>query len=121
MHYLVIVKTLAMFLSGIAVFRLGTSGSVPLLIASMGAAGGLFSILNIVSWPKLFGTAHVGAISGFSMAFVVAGSAVGPWLFSLAFSFSGDYRIVGLAGAAFCVLILFLTFFWKDEDPNNRS
>jgi MFS transporter, OFA family, oxalate/formate antiporter len=121
LKYLVIVKTLAMLLSGIAVFRLGTTGSVPLLIASMGAAGGLFSILNIVSWPKLFGTAHVGAISGFSMAFVVAGSAVGPWLFSLAFSFSEDYRIVGLAGAAFCVFILLLTLFWKDNNSYNCS
>jgi len=55
------------------------------------------------------------------MAFVVAGSAVGPWLFSLAFSFSEDYRIVGLAGAAFCVFILLLTLFWKDNNSYNCS
>lgn len=48
-------------------------------------------------YPRFFGRAHLGAISGLFMTVIVVASAVGPFLFSLAESFLGAYR----AGFAF--------------------
>jgi len=62
---------------------LGPSSSTILMVIAFGIGGGLFGMLNIVTWPKLYGRKHFGAISGFAMAIVVAASAIGPWTFSL--------------------------------------
>lgn len=69
-----------------------------LLIISFGIGGGLFGMLNIVTWPKLYGRKHYGAISGFAMAIIVASSAIGPWLFSLSKKFTTSYSAAGLFG-----------------------
>jgi hypothetical protein len=39
------------------------------------------------------------------MSIVVAGSAIGPWLFSMALRFSGSYRVAGFFGALLAALI----------------
>ena len=76
-----------------------------LLILGMGIAGGLFGVITSVTWPKLYGREHLGAISGLAMSFMVAGSAVGPWLFSLMEGIWGHYRYTGWFGMAFTLLI----------------
>ncbi len=67
-----------------------------------------------VTWPKLYGRKHIGAISGFAMSMIVAGSAIGPWLFSLSHRFTGSYKSVGIFGmicsALFLVAILLVKF-----------
>lgn len=75
-------------------------------IASYGIGSGLFGMLNIVTWPKLYGRKHLGAISGFAMSTMVAGSAVGPWLFSLSHQSTGSYRSAGLLGVLVSVIFL---------------
>ncbi|MGL1892830.1 MAG: MFS transporter [Spirochaetaceae bacterium] len=79
-----------------------------LLIVGMGMASGIFGVVTSVTWPKLYGREHLGAISGLAMSFMVAGSAVGPWMFSLMESIWGHYRYTGVVGMAM-VLIIGLT------------
>jgi MFS family permease len=82
-----------------------------MIIISYGIGGGLFGMLNIVTWPKLYGRKHYGAISGVSMSIVVAGSAIGPWVFSLIKKFTGSYQLTGLFG--FVITIVFLVMVFK--------
>ena len=83
--------------------------SIPLIrllfLLPYGMTSGLFGMLNIVTWPKLYGRKHIGAISGFAMAIIVAGSAIGPWFFSLVYKLFGSYKNAGLAGAAFTLAL----------------
>jgi cyanate permease len=79
-----------------------------LVIISFGIGGGLFGMLNIVTWPKLYGRKHYGAISGFAMSIIVAASAIGPWLFSLVYKFTDSYSFVGIGGIFICSIFLIL-------------
>lgn len=81
------------------------------IILSYGIASGLFGMLNIVTWPKLYGRKHLGAISGFAMSIVVAGSAIGPWFFSLIKKFSNSYHLAGFFGII--ITSIFLIFVLK--------
>lgn len=81
-----------------------------LIIFSYGISGGLFGMLNIVTWPKLYGRKHFGAISGAAMSMVVAGSAIGPWFFSLINKFTGSYHLAGMFGIVITVIFLILVF-----------
>jgi len=76
-----------------------------IMIIGMGIAGGLMGVITSVTWPKLYGREHLGAISGLAMSFMVAGSAIGPWLFSIIEDSQGDYRIAGYLGLAFVSII----------------
>ncbi len=81
-----------------------------LLISGFGLAGGFFNVLNSVTWPKLFGREHLGAISGMGMSFVVAGSALGPMIFSLMEKFWGDYSNTGWLGVGASLLLGLVSF-----------
>ena len=76
-----------------------------ILILGMGVSGGLFGVITSVTWPKLYGRTHLGAISGLAMSFMVAGSAVGPWIFSLMENIWGHYRYTGWLGMAITLII----------------
>ncbi|MFY0652747.1 MAG: MFS transporter [Cyclobacteriaceae bacterium] len=75
-----------------------------MIIVGSGLMNGLFGVINTVSWPRLFGKLHLGAIGGFCMTIMVFGSAIGPMMFSLSLSQSGDYT-----DAAIVVLAVFMT------------
>jgi len=95
-----------------------------LLITGFGLGGGIFGVLNSVTWPKLYGREHLGAISGMAMSFMVAGSALGPWMFSLMESVWGHYRYTGFLGAGFSALIGIVSFpllMRKQPDRNTVS
>jgi len=68
------------------------------LIAGFGISNGMWSALNNVSWPRLFGREHLGEISGSVMSFLVAGSALGPWIFSSLLNTDSGYIRAGLLG-----------------------
>lgn len=81
-----------------------------LIIIGYGMASGMFGILSTIPWPNYYGVEHLGAISGYVMTFQVAGSAVGPYLFSLSFDLNGRYSAAAFLSfvAAF---VLFLGSF----------
>ncbi len=96
--YIYIGYILSLILASLSLMILSYDFVRILLIISFGIGGGLFGMLNIVTWPKLYGRKHYGAISGFAMAIIVAGSAIGPWLFSLSMKFTSSYSAAGFFG-----------------------
>jgi len=103
LEFIYLIYLFGMVLSAASLLLLDWSGILWLLIPGMGIAGGIFGTLSSISWVRLFGKKHLGAISGFSMGWIVAGSAVGPYFFSLAEKFLGSYD-----GGAWFTLILSL-------------
>ncbi len=81
-----------------------------LLILGHGISGGLMNLINSVSWPRFFGIKHLGAISGFAMGLLVAGSAAGPYLFSLSLRYTGGYALASWIcfGIALFLIVLSL-------------
>ncbi|MFO7975670.1 MAG: MFS transporter [Candidatus Hydrogenedentota bacterium] len=109
------------YLLGLMLFGLGVSmmalillapgWPVALLIAGNGLSQGLFALLSAVTWAKLFGRTHLGAISGFNMSIVVFHSALGPILFSQSLSWAGSYSGAGIVGLV-CACVLLIGTFW---------
>ena len=81
------------------------------IIAGYGMISGMFGIISTISWPNYYGVKHLGAISGYVMAFQVAGSAAGPYLFSLSFKVGGRYSAAAFLSFA-AAFSLFLGSFW---------
>lgn len=109
-------KYLAMIqLAGIVILSLALSllaDGLPVLIVmlGMGMMQGLFGVVVSVTWPRFFGRRHLGAISGFAMSLIVAGTAIGPYLFSFVRDFSGSYAPAMLGcGLIGCGLLLAAT------------
>jgi cyanate permease len=115
--YIYICYVLSLLLASLSLMLLGPSSSTILMVIGFGIGGGLFGMLNIVTWPKLYGRKHFGAISGFAMAIVVAASAIGPWTFSLIKKYTGTYNLAGLFGiiVTSIFLILVLRVDWNTE------
>ncbi|HKK18015.1 MAG TPA: MFS transporter, partial [Opitutales bacterium] len=83
-------------------------------VLAFGVSGGCFAGLSIIIWPRFFGRQHLGAISGLFMTTVVVASAVGPFFFSLAEAFSGNYRIAFIVSAFFAA-VLAVASLWADN------
>jgi len=102
-------QLVAMGLSMAALAALGSGESLLPLIIAYGLSGGFFSVSTTLIWPRYFGTTHLGAIMGLVMGFMVAGSALGPYFFSLIMSLSGAYRSASLTCLAVTVILLVLS------------
>jgi len=83
LKYINMILAASLATSMVGVIFLSPGPAVYAIIAGNGVAGGTFPILISVSWPRFFGRAHLGAISGFSMSALVMASAIGPWMFSI--------------------------------------
>jgi MFS family permease len=59
--------------------------------ALRGASSGLWTVAADVAWPAYFGRRHLGSIRGFGYAVGVAGAALGPIPFGLAYDLLGGY------------------------------
>lgn len=92
LEYLYIFFLLSLILASFSLIFMTENSSLIPLIIGMGFAGGTFGTLNSISWVRLFGKAHLGAISGFAMGWTVAGSAIGPYFFSLSKDVFGSYN-----------------------------
>jgi len=90
-----------------------------LFIVGHGCSGGLFATMTTVPFPRFFGRAHLGAISGLNMSVMVFASAVGPFLFSAGFDYFGSYRAVTLACLIMPVMVAVLG--WVAKDPRAAS
>lgn len=78
-----------------------------LFLSGYGASAGLFTPLLGVTWPRFFGRAHLGAISGANMSTMVLASALGPVLFSTGHRLGGSYAgAIYLCLAAAAVLMV---------------
>jgi MFS family permease len=90
-----------------------------LIIVGAGISGGLFAVLNSVTWPKLFGRKHLGAISGRAMSMLVFASALAPYFFSLSKTFFKTYTSMGWLGLIFVIFMFFGSL--KAENPQQTD
>ena len=77
-----------------------------MLIAGLGILGGLFGIVNAVTWPRYYGRKYLGAITGKVMSFLVIASAIAPSLFSYSYTNLGSYSYIGYLNLAFLGFLL---------------
>mgnify|MGYP000250608476 CR=1 FL=1 len=87
-------------------------------IVGNGIVSGIYNVLMAVTWPRYYGREHLGKITGFVMALIVFGSALGPILFSMSYSRLGSYSfsIYGLL-----VFVILLSFFsYKAVNPQDK-
>lgn len=111
LHWLLAMMILGMILSMAGLSLLAPGWPVLLIIIGNGVSMGLFSLLSGVTWPRLYGRKHLGAISGFTMSIVVFFSALGPVLFSQSLSWTGSYQAAGLVELLAAALLLAASFF----------
>ncbi|MGH0054433.1 MAG: MFS transporter [Sphaerochaetaceae bacterium] len=104
--YIYIVYGISLIIASVAMLSLHTTLGTLLVIIGYGIGSGLFGMLNIVTWPKLYGRKHLGAVSGFAMSIIVAGSAIGPWIFSMVQRFTHSYQNTGLYGMVISSILL---------------
>lgn len=120
LKWLLLLETMGLALSMIALILLPYSElAIPLLIVGNGIATAGFSVLIGVTWPRYYGTEHLGAVSGFSMGWIVVGSAIGPAMFSFGSELAGSYS----AAIALCLLITFAVMgmsFWANP-PQHKA
>ena len=117
---LLIINLLGLIITTVAFSILGHfSWAIYLIIIGNGICWGMFSVLNSVTWPRFYGTKHLGAISGFAMSWTVIGSAIGPFAFSLSHQFTGSYYFAGGVCAAIAFILLILSF--KADNVNEKT
>ena len=87
-------------------------------VAGFGVCGGAFAALSGIVWPRFFGRASLGAVSGVGMSSMVIASGIGPLFFSLSMKLSGTYETALYLSAIFPALLA-LGSFWADT-PQRR-
>jgi MFS transporter, OFA family, oxalate/formate antiporter len=119
LKYFLILQTAGMIISMSALLILDLSPlSKWILIIGNGIMNGMYGILTAVTWPRFFGLKHLGAISGYSMGWMVIASAIGPFSFSLSYRYTGEYD----PAVWICILIAVILFFLAFRAENvNRS
>lgn len=114
LKYFLALQMLALVAVSIAIVTLSPGAPVIVAVAAHGIAQGVFGITGSITWPRFYGRQHLGAISGFAGALTVAGSALGPSMFSLGRDLTTSY-----AGAALMcgtiALALFIGSFWANR------
>ena len=97
LKYLLMVQLVGLIILTTSIASLAPGPPVVGVIVGQGLMQGVFGILSNVTWPRFYGRAHLGAISGFVLALTVLGTAVGPYVFSLGRDFLGGYGAPALA------------------------
>jgi MFS family permease len=93
-------------LASLGLIFLSSTFGVYLLIIGLGIFGGLFAVVNAVTWPRYYGRKHLGAITGKVMSFLVIASAIAPSLFSYCYINLGSYSYISYLTLAFLVFLI---------------
>jgi len=93
-------------LASLGLLFLGQQFGVYLLIFGLGVFGGLFAVVNAVTWPRYFGRKHLGAITGKAMSFLVIASAIAPSLFSYCYTILGSYSNISYITLGFLLFLI---------------
>ncbi|WP_203258343.1 MFS transporter [Hyunsoonleella ulvae] len=93
-------------LASFGLYFLSYTIGVYALILGLGVLGGLFAVVNAVTWPRYFGRKHLGAITGKVMSFLVIASAVAPSLFSYCYTTLGSYANISYITGGFLLFLV---------------
>ncbi len=105
LKYLAMLQLFGLMILTISIALLRPGAMVTLLILGQGIMQGMFGIVSNVTWPRFFGRPHLGAISGFAMSLTVAGTAVGPYIYSFGRDLTGGYGAAALLCTAVGALL----------------
>ncbi|MFW6233969.1 MAG: MFS transporter [Spirochaetota bacterium] len=96
------------------------NGALPylLVVVAHGISLALFGINSAVVWPRFYGLTHLGTINGFCGAWIAAGSALGPYAFSLSRDVFGSFSAIGIVFIPLCLVFVATGFF--ANNPNRR-
>ncbi len=86
-----------------------------LVVVGRGLSGGLFGILMAMTWPRMFGRRHLGAVSGYHIGWVVMFSAIGPLFYALSNLFTRSYTAA--VGACIAVMAVLLVLSVRADRP----
>lgn len=114
LRYLLMGMMVAELVGAYGVLHLGDWYGRALMVVGYGAAGGFFSNLVTVTWPRFFGQLHLGAISGLNMSVMVFASALGPVFLATGYAFTGSYRGVMGFWMIFPLAILILAIWARN-------
>jgi len=114
LKYFCSVQLVGILLVCLGLIVLSPGWSVVVLVAGHGMMQGIFGITSNLTWPRFFGRRHLGAISGFAASLSVAGSALGPYLFSFGRDVTGSYAVPAAICGVFAAA-LFVGSFWADR------
>jgi MFS transporter, OFA family, oxalate/formate antiporter len=102
----------------LSVAHLDTKGIFVILVICNSIAGVMFQILMNVTWPRLFGREHLGAVSGLAMSLNVGGSALGPWIYSFLYSYTDTYATASYVMLSLCIILLVSSLFATNPQKN---
>ncbi len=106
LHWLLLILLLGLIGAMFGVVLLESSAlAVLLIIIGHGVSSGVFGATSSLVWPRYYGRAHLGQVSGLAMSFMILFSAIGPSIFGWSYEYCngysvGSYIIIG-------VLVLF--------------
>ncbi|MFW6214805.1 MAG: MFS transporter [Alkalispirochaetaceae bacterium] len=106
LKYFAILQLTGVVILTISVAVLAPGLPVAGVIAGQGISQGMFGIVSNVTWPRFFGRPHLGAISGFAFSLTVAGTAVGPYIFSAGRDITGGYTVVALSCSLLALILI---------------
>lgn len=106
LNYFLFIMLAGSMLASFGLVSLQQPYGIYLIIAGNGIMGGIFSILNSITWPRFFGRTNLGAISGRVMSLMVFGSALAPALFSFSKTYFGNYILIGYLSLAFLAFVI---------------
>lgn len=93
-------------LASLGLLFLSNPIGIYLLIVGLGILGGLFAVVNAVTWPRFFGRKYLGAITGKVMSFLVIASAIAPSLFSYSFTNLGSYKYISYITITYLLFLI---------------
>ena len=113
LKYIGLVQLFGIIVQSLGILLLSPDSGYLLLIFGLGITQGMMGITSNITWPRFYGIKHLGAVSGYAMAWTVAGSAVGPYVFSLSLDLLGSYAFGAFVCVFFGVIGFFAAFFVK--------
>ena len=116
-RYILIVQLVSQVVCMFFMARLSPGINYIMVIIGYGIMGGLFNITNSVIWPRYYGITHLGAITGQVMGFLVAGSAIGPYFFSMVKRYTGSYSMASLSCLSVSLVLFVLAFKVRRPSP----
>ena len=118
LKWLLVMMNLAALTGVIGTLNLASEPGKLAFVIGNGVCGGCFAALTGIVWPRFFGRASLGAISGVGMSSMVIASGIGPILFSLSLSHGGSYAPALWASAA--VPALLALFALRADNPQRH-
>lgn len=117
LNRLLYLKLIGFILGGWGILHLQHDWGYWLLITGFGACAGLWAVLSNLAIVRYFGRRYLGEISGITSSMLVAGSAIGPVMFSMGLDVFGSYHTAIWVNMLAAFVVLVVAIFLKQEEP----